>query len=153
MMLTTMDVADKPRLACAHLLNFGGGRPSLMGSRCKQCGEVYFPAAHSCTRCCGNELEAADLGSEGRLWSWTIQGFLPKSPYDSGETELDFKPYGVGYVEMASGIKVESRLTLAEPELLRIGMSMELTLVPYRLTADGVRVFTFAFQPIPSPSA
>lgn len=142
-----MDAVDRPNLACAHLVHHGSDGPSLLGSRCRHCDERYFPAARSCTRCSGTDLEAWPLGSEGLLWSWTIQGFLPKAPYDSGETEADFTPYGVGYVEMASGIKVESRLTTADPEALRIGMRMALTLVPYRVAPDGEPVFTYAFAP------
>jgi uncharacterized OB-fold protein len=138
---------SQPVLACPGLLRFDEGRPSLIGSRCADCGEVYFPAAASCTRCLGSRLEPHGLGSSGVLWSWTIQGFLPKPPYDSGETADSFRPYGVGYVEMASGIKVESRLTLADPARLRIGMPMALTLVPYRITEGGDRVSTFAFEP------
>ena len=138
------------QLAAAHLLNLQGRRPSLMGSRCKHCGEFYFPATGGCTRCGQADLEACDLGSEGRLWSWTIQGFCPKPPYDSGETEADFKPFGVGYVEMACGLKVESRLTLADPAQLHIGMPMELTLEPYRRPAQGEPVYIFAFQPAQS---
>jgi uncharacterized OB-fold protein len=142
-------VSTEPRftLAGAHLLSLEGKRPTLMGSRCKHCGELYFPAASGCTRCGATELEACELGRDGRLWSWTIQSFCPKPPYNSGETELDFKPYGVGYVEMASGLKVESRLTLADPAQLHIGMPMELTLEPYRRPPQGEPVFTFAFRP------
>jgi uncharacterized OB-fold protein len=142
-----MDLGDGSKLACGHLLRLDGMSPSLVGSRCTSCGEVYFAAGRGCTRCCSTALEPFEIGRQGWLWSWTIQGFLPKSPYNSGETEADFRPYGVGYVEMACGLKVESRLTVADPEALRIGMAMELTLVPYGADADGRRQLTFAFAP------
>jgi uncharacterized OB-fold protein len=138
---------NEPILACPHLLHLDGDRPSLIGSRCTHCGEVYFPASRGCTRCLGTELEACDLGSEGILWSWTIQAFLPKPPYNSGETEADFAPYGVGYVEMPSGIKVESRLTIADPEKLSIGMPMALAVAPYGKTPEGAELLTFVFRP------
>ena len=143
-----MDPSEHFPLVCAQLLRIGEAGPSLLGSRCVDCGEIHFAADRGCTRCCGTSLETVDLGSEGRLWSWTVQGFLPKSPYDSGETEGDFQPYGVGYVEMASGIKVESRLTVSDPSQLEIGMPVQLTLVPYRTGEDGQPVFTYAFRPI-----
>ena len=138
---------SRPVLACPSLLRVDGARPTLVGSRCADCGEVYFPSAANCTRCLGTRLEPHDLGSSGVLWSWTIQGFCPKPPYDSGETAESFRPYGVGYVEMPSGIKVEARLTSADPAVLRIGMRMALTLVPYKLRENGERVSTFAFEP------
>jgi uncharacterized OB-fold protein len=138
---------DALRLIAPHLLRLDGVRPVLAGNRCSACGEVYFPAARGCTRCCGTQLDPFDLGHHGRLWSWTVQAFCPKPPYDGAETEADFQPYGVGYVEMACGVKVESRLTLADPARLRIGMAMELTLQPYRRHADGTALHTHAFAP------
>ena len=42
-------------------------------------------------------------------------------------------------------MKVETRLT--QMEGLRIGMDMELVLVPYRTDAEGNEVVTFAFRP------
>ena len=139
---------SSPALACPHLLEIDGDRPRLIGSKCVDCGEVYFPATPNCTRCLSTRMERYDLGSTGVLWSWTIQGFLPKAPYNSGETPENFTPYGVGYIEMACKIKVESRLTLADPEAMQIGMPMELILVPYRSTGTDEAVFTFAFKPI-----
>jgi uncharacterized OB-fold protein len=140
--------AHQPQLACPHLISFEHGRPSLIGSRCAQCGEVYFPAASGCTRCLATDMTAFDLGSDGILWSWTIQDFLPKAPYNSGETEADFKPYGVGYVQMACGIKVESRLTVADPGQLKIGMAMRLDLQIYGKTPAGESLSTFVFSPV-----
>jgi uncharacterized protein len=134
-------------LIAPHLLRLDGERAVLLGSRCCTCGELYFPSARGCTRCCGTRLEACELGHLGRLWSWTVQGFCPKPPFDGTATEADFRPYGVGYVELDSGLKVESRLTLADPARLHIGMRMALTVQPYRELADGTLLHTYAFAP------
>ena len=56
-------------------------------------------------------------------------GFPPKSPPYPG-TAGDFVPYGVGYVELPGQVRVEARLTESDPAKLRIGMEMELVLVP-----------------------
>jgi uncharacterized OB-fold protein len=134
-------------LPVAHLLKQGEQGLGLLGSQCRACGEVYFPAAGNCTACCGSDLAPCDIGSQGRLWSWTVQAFMPKAPFNSGEAESDFQPYGVGYVEMPSGVKVESRLTTADPAVLSIGMPMTLCLVRYGQRADGRPLHTFAFAP------
>jgi len=131
-------------LLAPHLVALVDGAPRLMGSRCTACGERYFPACRGCTRCCSTDLAPADLGGRGSLWSWTVQGFLPKAPYDSGETASDFAPYGVGYVELSCGLKVEARLT--EVEGLVIGMPMALVVVPYRKGSSGLQ--TYAFSPV-----
>ncbi|ENO87272.1 Zn-ribbon domain-containing OB-fold protein [Thauera linaloolentis] len=142
-----MEPNPLPRLACPGVVAGSADRPVLVGSRCTCCGEIYFPAAQGCTRCCASEMTAHELGAEGRLWSWTIQGFQPKAPYAGGEAEHAFQPYGVGYVEMPSGVKVESRLTVADPERLEIGMPMRLTLIAYRQVAGEAPVHTYAFAP------
>ena len=86
-----------------------------------------------------------ELATRGELWSWTIQCFAPKAPpYLPGGVE-EFEPYGVGYVELPGEVRVEARLTESDPERLRIGMAMELTLIPVPGAADKV---TFAFRPV-----
>ena len=57
-------------------------------------------------------------------------------------------PFGVGYVELPGEVKVETRLTESDPDALRIGMEMELALVPFRTDDDGNEVVTFAFRPV-----
>jgi uncharacterized protein len=95
------------------------------------------------------------LATRGTLWSWTIQGFEPKSPYAG---DGPFAPYGVGYVELAAlaegaaAVLVESRLTSAEPGELHIGDEVELVIVPFRQDADGHEVVTFAFGPASRPA-
>ncbi|WP_150302629.1 Zn-ribbon domain-containing OB-fold protein [Pseudomonas saliphila] len=132
--------------ATQHLLRSSEKGLVLLGSRCQACAEHYFPSADSCTRCAATDMLACELGARGVLWSWTVQAFQPKSPYNGGEAAEDFQPYGVGYIEMPSGIKVESRLTVADPARLRIGMPMHLVEADYGGGADTV-LRTFAFAP------
>lgn len=136
-----------PELACPHIRLREGARPVLIGSRCADCAEHYFPPARSCTRCLSQKLEPCELGDRGLLWSWTIQAFLPKAPYDGGEAPESFQPYGVGYVEMPSGIKVEARLTVADAAQLRIGMPMALTVAHYGSPERETAALTYAFEP------
>ena len=139
---------DPAVLVPAEALLFApDGAPALRGSRCTACGEVYFPVAKGCSRCLASTMEDCNLGDRGTLWSWTVQGFLPKPPYNSGETAATFQPYGVGYVEMASGIKIHTRLTTADPARLRIGEPFTLVIAPYGTDPQGRPLLTFAFQP------
>ena len=90
-----------------------------------------------------------ELGRRGTLWTWTVQGFPPKSPPFIGDADpATFEPFGVGYVEIPGQVKVEARLTEADPDKLEIGMEMELTLVPLATDDDGNEIITFAFRPI-----
>jgi len=124
------------------LFTTAGGPPRLIGSQCARCGVVTFPKQASCPRCTLGEVAERLLGRRGTLWSWTVQGFAPKSPPYAGDPGT-FEPFGVGYVELPGEVRVEARLTEADPARLRIGLPMELTLIP----APGGGT-TYAFAPV-----
>jgi uncharacterized OB-fold protein len=130
------------------IFTFPSEAPQLIGSRCRACGIVTFPAQESCPRCARTEMDEQLLARRGRLWAWTTQAFAPPSPPYAGPAGRDFVPCGVGYVELPGEVKVETRLTESDPERLRIGMEMETTLVPFRTDDDGNEVVTFAFRPV-----
>ncbi|MBM3670948.1 MAG: DNA-binding protein [Actinobacteria bacterium] len=121
--------------------------PHLVGSRCRSCGTHVFPRQDGCPRCTATDMERVALARRGTLWTWTVQGFAPKAPPYLGDTE-HFEPFGVGYVELPHELKVEARLTEADPERLHVGMEMELVLVPLSTDDDGNEIVTFGFQPV-----
>jgi uncharacterized OB-fold protein len=121
--------------------------PRLLGSRCRDCATHVFPSQGSCPRCTGTDVEVVPLGRRGRLWAWTIQGFPPKAPPYRGPVDEQFRPFGVGYVELPGQVRVESRLTVADPGQLRSGMEMELAIVPFAVDDHGRQLLTFAFRP------
>jgi len=129
------------------LFTWPAAQPALLGSRCNDCGIVSFPAAQSCMACSGQDVTVEELPRQGTLWTWTVQRFMPKAPYHSDETEQTFKPYGVGYVELPGGVRVEGRLTENDPAKLRIGMAMDVVFEPYRHEANGDEVIGFFFRP------
>jgi uncharacterized OB-fold protein len=118
--------------------------PELIGSACERCGTVTFPRQASCPRCTSQEVVERRLARRGTLWTWTIQCFPPKSPPYAAPPE-EFEPYGVGYVELPGEVRVEARLTERDPERLRIGMPMELTLIAAPGASGAV---TYAFRPV-----
>ncbi|HEY3834365.1 MAG TPA: OB-fold domain-containing protein [Acidimicrobiia bacterium] len=118
----------------------------LVGSRCNACGIVTFPAQESCPRCASIDMAAHALARRGTLWAWTTQAFPPPAPPYAGPTGKAFVPFGVGYIDLGD-VKVESRLSTADPAALEHGMTMELTLVPSHTDSDGNDVITFAFAP------
>jgi uncharacterized OB-fold protein len=93
-------------------------------------------------------MERHLLPRRGTLWTWTTQEFLPKEPYASGETIETFKPYGVGLVELGNEVRVEARLTEADPAKLAFDMEVELVVVSFRTVDDGTEVLTYAFAPV-----
>jgi uncharacterized OB-fold protein len=147
-------VTTPQRPVAEGLFTWPADEPQLIGSRFPESGVVTFPRQASCPRTSSTVVEDVLLPRNGRLWSWTIQGFLPKSPpYAGKETPQTFVPYGVGYVELElegvdGGVIVESRLTENDPDRLAIGMAVELVVIPFTTDDDGTEVVTFAFTPV-----
>jgi uncharacterized OB-fold protein len=131
------------------LFTWPSDHPQLIGSKCKRCGEVAFPAQKGCPACTGAEVENILLSTRGTLWTWTIQAFRPPSPpYAGPDTPDNFVPYGVGYVELPEGVRVESRLTENNPAKLKFGMEMELVIEKFKEDKDMNDLMTFAFKPV-----
>jgi uncharacterized protein len=123
-------------------------QPQLIGSRCDDCGARTFPAQSHCPRCASTSMSEVLLPRTGSLWTWTIQGYRPKSPPYKGDDTVDtFEPFGVGYVDLGGELLVEARLTENEPDRLHIGAGLELVLIPLYREEDGTEVLTYAFRP------
>ncbi|MGY1739434.1 MULTISPECIES: Zn-ribbon domain-containing OB-fold protein [unclassified Blastococcus] len=133
------------RLVPAQVVREGPDGPRLVGSRCGDCAAVAFPAQRSCPRCTGEATEEHLLAPSGTLWGFTVQGFPPKEPYLAAAAP--FRPFGVGYVDLAGEVLVESRLQATSPDDLRIGMPMDLVVVPFHVTDAGEELLTYAFAP------
>lgn len=129
------------------LFTWPAEEPQLIASRCTACGEVAFPQQDSCPNCTGDETETIHVSRRGKLWTWTIQRFAPPTPPFRGDSE-SFVPFGVGYVELPEGVRIEARLTENDPEKLAIGMDMELVIEKYDDDADGNERMSFAFRPV-----
>lgn len=100
---------------------------ALVGRRCDGCAVTVYPGEDSCPRC-GRGMAPTVLSSVGRLWTWTVQRFPPKSPPYVPPPE-GFRPFAVGYVELPEGIRVAAVLD-GDLESIRIG-------TPYRVEATG----------------
>lgn len=120
------------------------GAPALLGARSKETGEITFPAPQ------GLEAERYDelpLKKEGTLWSYTVQRFPPKEPYIGEQDLAKFKPYAVGYVELADQVIVETRIDTDDVDSLKVGQAMELSIIEFAQGEDGTPLHTFAFKP------
>lgn len=115
------------------------GRLTLNAGRDRESGRLVFPPPGDDQR-----YFLEPLPREGRLWSWTVQRFRPKSPPYAGAEA--FQPYAVGYVTLADALIVEARLTGAPLDGFQIDMPMTLVSESFE-RADGEAFTTFAFAP------
>ena len=114
-------------------------QPRLIGGKLPS-GEIVFPMP---TGDAAQGVETYPLSRRGTLWSWTSQGFRPKSPYEGpSQGPQDFKPFLLGYIELPGEVIVESYIVDAALDDLKLGMPMEFVLTPF----DDARA-TFAFRP------
>lgn len=120
--------------------------PRLLGGRCDRCRTVAFPRPTTCAKCTNASIDEFELPTEGTLWTFTVQGFHPKPPYDGPS---HFEPYGVGYVDLGE-VLVEARLTESDPDRLEIGARMRLVQIEYGSDEGGAALETFAFERVGS---
>jgi len=118
-----------------------GADPYLLGGKHRSTGRLVFPLPGDAAN-----YEPCRLPSSGKLWSYTIQRFRPKTPPYIGPEA--FEPFALGYVELPNALIVESRLTDVDFDKLQIGMPMKLIIVPFCTAADGATLTTYAFKPI-----
>jgi len=115
-------------------------RPQLIGSRCKACGEVFFPKRLICAHCYGQDVEEISLSGKGELYTYTIV----RAPTLGYQGPI---PFVVGQIELPEGLTIQSILTGCEPESLEIGMPMEITLGKLEEDEAGNEIVTYMFRP------
>ncbi len=113
----------------------------LLGSRCKNCGEVALGEVSSCQNCAGEDLEVIPLSRNGKLWTYTIIRNRPPGDF-KGEI-----PMGEGLVELPEGIRIKSPLG-GDVEHLKIGMDLKFTAYPLYENEHGDEVIAFKFDPV-----
>lgn len=111
-------------------------QPRLIGGKDRQSGRIVFPCPDAPTH------EPVPLSSEGRLWSWTVQRYRPKTPPYAGPDA--FRPWVVAYVELPGEVIVEARLNDVAFEDVKIGMPVRFSPAPLNPDdADSVLIPAF----------
>ncbi len=129
----------------AGLFQISNGLPELLGGKSKETGKIIFPMP---TGAEAARYDPVPLKRRGKLWSWTVQRFRPKTPpYRGPGDDKNFQPYAVGYVELEDQVIVETRIAGDADQPLSIGMDMEVTLEPFELGDENKFVATYAFKP------
>jgi uncharacterized OB-fold protein len=115
--------------------------PRLLGSRCEDCGEHFFPRRAVCAKCLSERMMDAPLGPRGTLYSYSFVHF----PL-FGSTRVEHIGYGVGQVDLPEGPRVQLPLA-GKQEDYRVGMTLEAELEPLREEGDR-DVVIIRFRPV-----
>lgn len=135
-------VAIKDDLLSKPLYPLEGVR--LLGTRCRNCGEVFFGRAIACQACQGDNLESITLSRTGKLYSYTVNRGRPPGDYKGPEP---FQPFAVGLVELPEGIRVLSVLTGGDVDQWTVNMDLELVIEELCEDEEGNTVVTYKFRP------
>jgi hypothetical protein len=94
----------------------------LMATKCRDCGEIYFPPQTDCFKCRKSDIEWIELSKEGTLLTYTQINIKPYSfsHYDD---------YIVGIGRLPEGVNVTAWVREKDPKRLRIGMRLRLEIV------------------------
>ena len=117
--------------------------PRLLGSRCLDCGEHFFPRRAICAKSMSERTEDVLLGPRGTLFSYTFVHF----PL-FGSTRVEHIGYGVGQVDLPEGPRVQLPLA-GKQEDYRVGLGVEAEVETLREEGDH-DVVIIRFRPVES---
>jgi uncharacterized protein len=119
-----------------------GRTPCLLGSRCRECGNVVFPKMPVCPSCRRKTaMEEIELGRTGKLYSHTIAYVAP-----NGFTA----PYFQTFIELPEGPRIFSLVGSecpVERGVLEDGMEMRLIVEPVADTPERRDELTYKYIP------
>jgi uncharacterized OB-fold protein len=121
-----------------------GEAPRLLGSRCPNCGEHFFPRRMVCANCLHEGCEDVLLGPRGRLYTWTYV-HVPLF----GKKDAKVEGYGVGQVDLDEGPRIQSIL-MGDRAAFDFGMELELDLETLGENKDGDQTVIYRFRPVAS---
>lgn len=116
----------------------------LMGSKCTECGEVYFPQKEIgiCSNCQSEKISPIDLGNEGIIYSYTVVHQMPAGGFYKGTV-----PFIYAIVEMPAGVHVQTHLINIDPEKIEIGKKVK-AVIDTLFEDEETKTVTYKFEPI-----
>jgi uncharacterized protein len=91
----------------------------LRMQQCSQCGYIRFPSSFICPKCHATEHEWTRLSGRGTIYSYAV---YRTAYHPAFENEI---PYFVTIIDLAEGPSLESNVTGCQPEVLKIGLPVE----------------------------
>ncbi len=120
------------------------GIPYLIGSVCKDCGEVFFPQKeiNICSNCQGERIEPLTLSREGNIHSFTVVHQAPAGGFYKGSV-----PFIYVLIELPEGVYVQAHLIHADADKVGIGDRVEVVLDTL-FEENEQEIISYKFQPI-----
>ena len=116
-------------------------KPQLIGSKCPECGEIFFPVNPVCVNCQNDKMDDIKLGRRGKVWIYSTVMLRPPRWYKGPV------PFDLGYVELEEGIRIWTRLLGAEAGTFKIGQEVELDVDVLQEDEEGNEILGYCFVP------
>jgi hypothetical protein len=120
------------------------GRLRLMGSKCKDCGQLWFPrrGAGVCGKCNSRNIEDYQCSSTGKIIYHCVFAFF--------FTLTGYGEYGANtrvsvLIELDDGVRIFSEIVDSKPELIQDGMRVEMVLRKHRRETNGNWFYAYKF--------
>lgn len=120
------------------------GRYNLKGTKCGNCGTIFFPRRDFCPKCrrAGiGKIEEYDVARSGEIYTFSVI-------YDAPSANNMIKPYAVVMVKTDDGVMVTGQLVDVNIEDVKVGLRVRAVL--RKLDADGAAgVIHYGFKFVP----
>ena len=94
--------------------------PDVICTRCKDCGEYYFPKRLVCAKCLSRNTQETNVPARGTLYSFTFV-HIPLF----GSTKIEYQEgYGVGQIDLPEGPRIQLPL-VGKREQFRVGQKVQ----------------------------
>ena len=90
----------------------------LVTTKCKKCGELFFPPQKDCPTCRDSDMEWVELKKEGVLETLTVIFVRPPS-------FEDYEPYTVAIAKLDDGVRITAWLK-GDPQRVRVGQRVKI---------------------------
>jgi hypothetical protein len=87
--------------------------------RCDDCGTYRYIPKDICPSCHGERASWTRISGRGEVYTYTVVRRAPTPAYQAEA------PYVLAHVTMAEGFRMIASLTGADPEVVKIGMPVE----------------------------
>ena len=144
-----MATEEKKRIAVMEGLwttpSSPGEESQLIGSKCRSCGELFFPKKEKgfCLHCQRRDLEDVKLSRRGKINSFTVVMQKPGGGFYFGPV-----PYAYGGVHLPEGLQLYTLFTQCEFDELKVGMDVEMVIEKLYEDEGGNEVVTYKFKPV-----
>ena len=102
----------------------------VMTTRCKSCGNYYFPPKMDCPSCEESDIEWVEIPEGGKLLTYTVVHYGPSGFEDDA-------PYTLGIAEFGGAVRIFGRLSKGIPED-DVKPGIALKVVPVKLPEDRI---------------